>query len=237
MNAPEQAEPHGGVGTEPGAVSQAPGPAAGHDAADLPPTTQLKLPSVSGPIPSRAGSADGTAQDREWLETITRLPATSALLKMGAGARRAQFLLNTDRTTVGRHLGSDIFLDHATVSRSHAVFERRGTEFRVRDLGSLNGTYVNGVDLDTAALRTGDRIQIGKFSMVFYQNPGVVPQNPFVSPAGAASSLADRRERPGNAREPGSAAARPEPSQGGWAAPMLRVRSWFAARRHSRSGG
>jgi hypothetical protein len=89
---------------------------------------------------------------------------------VGAGARGARFLLNTDRTTAGRHLGSDIFLDHATVSRSHAVFERKGTQFSVQDLGSLNGTYVNGERTDTALLRSGDRIQIGKFGMVFHQN-------------------------------------------------------------------
>ena len=63
---------------------------------------------------------------------------------------------------------SDIFLDDVTVSRKHAVFTRDGDTFAVRDVGSLNGTYLNRERIDAAVLHTGDEVQIGKFRLVFY---------------------------------------------------------------------
>lgn len=97
------------------------------------------------------------------------LPAGSALLIVERGPDEgARFLLDTDKTSVGRHPDSDIFLDDITVSRHHANFERTETEFRVEDLGSMNGTYVNRTLVDgSAPLRQGDEVQIGKFRMVF----------------------------------------------------------------------
>jgi pSer/pThr/pTyr-binding forkhead associated (FHA) protein len=47
-----------------------------------------------------------------------------------------------------------------------------GTEVSVRDVGSLNGTYVNGVRVDKAQLSDGDVLQIGKFQMVFMNRGG-----------------------------------------------------------------
>jgi hypothetical protein len=80
----------------------------------------------------------------------------------------ARFLLDDDEVMSGRHPDSDIFLDDVTVSRKHAVFRRTDNGFVVRDVGSLNGTYVNRELVDHAALRTGDEVQIGKFRLVFY---------------------------------------------------------------------
>jgi pSer/pThr/pTyr-binding forkhead associated (FHA) protein len=54
------------------------------------------------------------------------------------------------------------------VSRKHAIFVRTPGGFVVRDVGSLNGTYVNRELVDEAVLRTGDEVQIGKFRLVFY---------------------------------------------------------------------
>ena len=73
-----------------------------------------------------------------------------------------------DEVHSGRHPDSDIFLDDVTVSRKHATFRREGVTFVVRDVGSLNGTYVNRERIDEAALQTGDEVQIGKFRLVFY---------------------------------------------------------------------
>jgi pSer/pThr/pTyr-binding forkhead associated (FHA) protein len=55
-----------------------------------------------------------------------------------------------------------------TVSRRHAQFIRRGTAFEVKDLGSLNGTYYDGVRIDTALLTDGAEVQVGKFRLTFY---------------------------------------------------------------------
>ena len=58
-----------------------------------------------------------------------------------------------------------------TVSRHHAEFAREGGGFSVRDVGSLNGTYVNRQRIDQAGLSGGDEVQIGKFRLVFLTNP------------------------------------------------------------------
>ncbi len=70
------------------------------------------------------------------------------LVKRGPNAG-STFLLDDDATTIGRSPDSAVFLDDVTVSRKHAVFERRpGPAWFVRDVGSLNGTYVNGEQVD-----------------------------------------------------------------------------------------
>lgn len=77
------------------------------------------------------------------------------------------FYLDRDELTIGRDPESDIFLNDVTVSRNHAVVERSGEDVSVRDVGSLNGTYVNGECADRAVLHDGDVLQIGTFQMVF----------------------------------------------------------------------
>ena len=102
-------------------------------------------------------------------EAIAALPSGSALLVVRRGPNSgARFLLDADLTTVGRHPNADIFLDDVTVSRRHAEFLRHGTAFEVKDLGSLNGTYFDGVRIDTALLSDGAEVQVGKFRLTFY---------------------------------------------------------------------
>lgn len=82
-----------------------------------------------------------------------------------AGAR---FTLEGPFVTAGRHPDSDIFLDDVTVSRRHVEFTRQPTGvYRVRDVGSLNGTYLNRERIEEAELTSGDELQIGKFRLVF----------------------------------------------------------------------
>jgi pSer/pThr/pTyr-binding forkhead associated (FHA) protein len=93
-----------------------------------------------------------------------------ALLQVKRGPNAGStFLLETDATTIGRSTDSGVFLDDVTVSRSHATFERRDGEWFVRDAGSLNGTYVNGEQVDETKLATGDQVQIGRFRLTFFQ--------------------------------------------------------------------
>jgi len=100
------------------------------------------------------------------------LPAGTALLAVRRGPNAgARFLLDHDVTTSGRHPDSDIFLDDVTVSRRHAEFHREGGVFTVRDVGSLNGTYVNRERVESATLSNGDEVQIGKFRLVFIAGP------------------------------------------------------------------
>ena len=88
------------------------------------------------------------------------------IVKRGPNAG-SKFFLDTDSTSLGRHPDSNIFLDDVTVSRKHAEIRRGGDGFRLHDVGSLNGTYVNRERVEEAALASGDEIQVGKFKLVF----------------------------------------------------------------------
>jgi pSer/pThr/pTyr-binding forkhead associated (FHA) protein len=101
---------------------------------------------------------------------VDALPEKSALLVVQRGPNAgARFLLDAERTTAGRRPESDIFLDDVTVSRKHAEFIRRDGEFFVRDVGSLNGTYLDRDRIEQeAVLKDGDEVQIGKYRLVFH---------------------------------------------------------------------
>lgn len=100
------------------------------------------------------------------------LPPGSALLVVKRGPNAgSRFLLDAEVTTAGRHPESDIFLDDVTVSRRHAEMLRSADGFVVRDVGSLNGTYLNRERIETAELTGGDEVQIGKYRLVFLSGP------------------------------------------------------------------
>lgn len=105
----------------------------------------------------------------EELEAVAALPSGSAILiaRRGPGTG-SRFLLDSDSTSVGRHPDADIFLDDVTVSRRHAEFVREGTEFEVVDLGSLNGTYVDGERIERARLTEGAEVQLGKYRLTWF---------------------------------------------------------------------
>ncbi|MEO6987925.1 MAG: FHA domain-containing protein [Aquihabitans sp.] len=80
----------------------------------------------------------------------------------------SKFALENHTTTVGRHPDSDIFLDDVTVSRLHVEVERSGDSYVARDVGSLNGTYVNRTLIDgDQPLANGDELQVGRFKLVY----------------------------------------------------------------------
>src|SRR6202034_2277687 len=114
-------------------------------------------------------SGDESADDAAALDL---LPAGPGLLVVRRGPNAgSRFLLDSDLTLVGRHPDSDIFLDDVTVSRRHAEFYRSGSRFTVRDVGSLNGTYVNRERIEETDLTGGDEVQVGKFRLVFLLGP------------------------------------------------------------------
>jgi len=112
---------------------------------------------------------DPDTTDDELSVGIDDLPEGAATLVVtrgpGAGSR---FVLDEDVVQAGRHPESDIFLDDVTVSRRHAELARGTSGWIVRDVGSLNGTYVNRQRIeDQATLSNGDELQIGRFKLVF----------------------------------------------------------------------
>ncbi len=82
----------------------------------------------------------------------------------GEGSR---FVLDSDLVSAGRHPECDLFLDDVTVSRHHAEIRRDEEGYHLRDLGSLNGTYLNRTRTDDVLLTAGDELQIGRFKLVF----------------------------------------------------------------------
>ncbi|MFN7973924.1 MAG: FHA domain-containing protein [Acidobacteriota bacterium] len=70
-------------------------------------------------------------------------------------------VLTQDATIIGR-VKADVLIESPDVSRRHAVIERKGNAYIVRDLGSTNGTYVNGARVEEAPLAHGDRLVVGQ---------------------------------------------------------------------------
>ena len=134
-------------------------------------TSVLGLSSPDDTVDEAAGETDsGTSPGEAAL--IDRLEPGTALLVVRSGpSSGARFLLDADVTTAGRHPDSDIFLDDITVSRRHAEFRRDGQGFRVVDVGSLNGTYVNRTRAEDVALSGFDEVQIGKYRLLFLASP------------------------------------------------------------------
>ncbi len=124
----------------------------------------LEADPAAPPVEPAPDTAEGGA--------LEALPTGSALLVVKRGPNAgSRFLLDGEVTTAGRHPESDIFLDDVTVSRRHAEFVREGAGFVVRDVGSLNGTYLNRERIDAAGLAGGDEVQIGKYRLVFLVGP------------------------------------------------------------------
>ena len=112
--------------------------------------------------------AQGESGEDELTVTISDRPSGAGLLVVKRGPNAGtRFVLDAPVTRAGRHPESDIFLDDITVSRRHAEFVAHDGSYSVRDVGSLNGTYVNRERIDETQLEPGDEVQIGKFKLLY----------------------------------------------------------------------
>lgn len=99
---------------------------------------------------------------------VESIPAAGALIATRGPNSGSRFALDDPITTVGRHPDSHIFLDDVTVSRRHVEVEKTDDGHVVRDVGSLNGTYVNQQIIEgDKALANGDELQVGRFKLVY----------------------------------------------------------------------
>ena len=108
-------------------------------------------------------------EDEAALAPVAGLARGQATLVIRSGGGRAgeTYVLEAERTTIGRHPDADIFLDDVTVSRNHAVLQREASRYVLLDEGSLNGTFVNRRRSEKSVLDDGDEIQIGKYKLTF----------------------------------------------------------------------
>ena len=127
------------------------------------------------------GALDVTASDDETTDALEfdpefshrldrqRFSTDTGLFVVESGPKAgARYGLEADLTTVGRHSAADILLDDVTGSRRHVEVERSGDRYRVKDTGSLNGTYLNGDRIESGWLDDGDVLQVGRFKLVFF---------------------------------------------------------------------
>ena len=95
-------------------------------------------------------------------------PRGPALVVRAGGGRAGEtFAAEGPRTLIGRSPDCDVFLDDVTVSRRHAEIAVDGDAYVIRDLGSLNGTFVNRHRIESSVLADDDEVQIGKYRMTF----------------------------------------------------------------------
>jgi len=151
-------------------------------------TTTIHLSSLKALSPHLASIVENlTDEDRE---VLAQLPLGSGMFIVATGpAKGSRFLVDKTPTTIGRQIDSDIFLDDVTVSRKHAVVEcsnvsetsqsqtsqtvsSQSRTFILKDLGSLNGTYVDGLPREVCELSNGNEIHIGNFKLIFFANDG-----------------------------------------------------------------
>jgi len=95
----------------------------------------------------------------------------SSHLEVSKPSGRELVPLTGQRVTLGKAPTNDVSLAHdETVSRLHAVFENLGFAWSIRDLGSRNGTFLNGERITAErVLRTGDEVRVGKSRLIFWE--------------------------------------------------------------------
>ena len=104
----------------------------------------------------------------EQKNVVSNLPKGEGILLVlkGAGVG-ARFLLDAAETKIGRDTTNEIQLDDITVSRSHAMISKKDG-YHIKDLGSLNGTYLNAIAVRDTQVNAGDEIQIGKYHLTLF---------------------------------------------------------------------
>jgi pSer/pThr/pTyr-binding forkhead associated (FHA) protein len=111
---------------------------------------------------------DQQGEEVDLLEALG-IKGPALVVRSGGGMAGQSFQPDEGSTLIGRSPECDVFLDDVTVSRRHAELVREGESFSIRDLGSLNGTYVNRRRIESTVLENDDEVQIGKYRLTFLQ--------------------------------------------------------------------
>ena len=102
-------------------------------------------------------------------ESDTEIPDhVEAVIKIAGPEANPRFRLSAALTSVGRGELADFTVDDDSMSRKHFQISYRKLEFRLRDLDSSNGTFLNGSEVEEYALRDGDKIVAGETLFTFH---------------------------------------------------------------------
>ncbi len=151
----DRARPGPGVTLPPSAVPIV-------DASSAPSAAATAVPSV-GAGPTTHGSETQARREQRTLRALSTVTVSGI---------EHDIVLDGRRLVVGRSPSADIRLPDANVSREHAAFEEEGTGWSIADLGSTNGTFLNGEPVQRARLRDGDLITMGVSELVYHQPRG-----------------------------------------------------------------
>jgi hypothetical protein len=125
------------------------------------PARSASAAQVAAAQPAPAPAPDARAPiDRTQVVGTVPTSGLSLVLRSGPG-NGTRVAVNGTRLTAGRSSNCNLVVDDSTVSREHAAFVRRGETWWVVDLGSTNGTKVNGTRAAEQPVNPGDRIQLG----------------------------------------------------------------------------
>lgn len=128
--------------------------------------------------------ASSSGQSGKWQKTQMFNPSMRSLLVEGASIEQSIFLLRKPMSgrvselrqfTIGRTQDNDILINDFAISRAHAVVELRGESYYLKDLGSSNGTYVNGKLIDDRGtlLEDGDTVRFARYDFLFLSAVGL----------------------------------------------------------------
>jgi len=95
-------------------------------------------------------------------------PPAATLSIVSGGKNGYRYPLPMGKVSLGRGGENQIVLEDPRISRNHAEIFLRGNDWYLRDLGSTNGTYVNGYGVRERALESGDRVSLGGVELVFH---------------------------------------------------------------------
>jgi predicted component of type VI protein secretion system len=142
-------------------------------------------------------------------------------LVMRAGPNPGKaFALSKNEIVIGRDIGADVVINAAEVSRRHTRLYLEAGGYIVEDLGSTNGTFVNGQRLTTSLpLRSGDVIMLGEAATLVYEASQFDPNATMISPSSEQASVAQPQPVPASAA-PQKVTPPPPPPQQSYAGQM-----------------
>ena len=129
----------------------------------------LDLDFVPNAAPGGMAAVSGAGRIAGAVDSASAEPAIATVTVLGVDH---DVVLRGNRLVVGRLQACDICLADVNVSREHAAFEREGRGWAIRDLGSTNGTLVNGKKVARERLRDADKIVIGVTELIYHEPRG-----------------------------------------------------------------